>query len=125
MALRGVRGATTVAANTAEAILAATEALLAEMVAVNGIKPQDLAAATFTVTHDLDAAFPAQAARGLGWEMVPLLDALEIPVPGSLARCIRVLLLWNCDRSQAEIIHVYQGEARRLRPDLSRQGEPS
>jgi chorismate mutase len=125
MALRGIRGATTVTANTATEILAATETLLTEMVAVNGVASQDLAAAYFTVTHDLDATFPAQAARRLGWELVPLLDALEIPVPGSLARCIRVLLLWNCERLQTEITHVYQGEARRLRPDLSRQGEPS
>ncbi|MHB0859274.1 MAG: chorismate mutase [Anaerolineae bacterium] len=117
---RGVRGATTVAQDDAEGILVATQALLEAMVARNGICPEDLAAAFFTVTEDLSAAFPAQAARALGWEQVPLLDAREIPVPGSLPRCIRVLLLWNCDVDQARIVHVYQGDAQALRPDLRR-----
>ena len=81
----------------------------------------------FTMTDDLDAAFPAKAARMLGWQQVPLLDAREIPVPGSLPRCIRVLLLWNTDTPQSEIVHVYQGEARCLRTDLIQPksgGEP-
>ena len=119
MMIRGVRGATTVAENTAQAIGEATGALLEEMVAANGIRPEEVAAAYFTVTPDLDAAFPATAARALGWQYVPLLDACEIPVPGSLPRCIRVLVLWNTDRAQQEIVHVYQGEATRLRPDLA------
>ncbi|MHB1295485.1 MAG: chorismate mutase [Anaerolineae bacterium] len=118
MTTRGVRGATTVAADDADVIFAATRALLEEMTARNGIRPEDLAAAFFTLTEDLSAAFPARAARALGWEQVPLLDAREIPVPGSLSRCIRVLLLWNCDIDQAQIVHVYQGEAQALRPDL-------
>jgi len=119
MMIRGVRGATTVAENTARDIGEATRALPEEMVAANGIRPEEVAAAYFTVTPDLDAAFPATAARALGWQYVPLLDACEIPVPGSLPRCIRVLVLWNTDRAQQEIVHVYQGEATRLRPDLA------
>jgi chorismate mutase len=119
MMIRGVRGATTVAENTARDIGEATRALLEEMVAANGIRPEEVAAAYFTVTPDLDAAFPATAARALGWQYVPLLDACEIPVPGSLPRCVRVLVLWNTDRAQEEIVHVYQGEATRLRPDLA------
>jgi len=119
MMIRGVRGATTVAENTARDIGEATRALLEEMVAANGIRPEEVAAAYFTVTPDLDAAFPATAARALGWQYVPLLDACEIPVPGSLPRCVRVLVLWNTDRAQEEIVHAYQGEATRLRPDLA------
>ena len=119
MMIRGVRGATTVAENAAKAIGEATRTLLEELVAANSIRPEDVAAAYFTATADLDAAFPATAARALGWQYVPLLDACEIPVPGSLPRCIRVLVLWNTDRAQEEIVHVYQGEATRLRPDLA------
>ena len=119
MAVRGVRGATTAAGNDEESILAATQALLREMVSANGIQVKDLASALFTVTEDLDAGFPAKAARLLGWQHVPLMDAREIPVPGSLARCIRVLLIWNTDLAQQEVVHIYQGEARRLRPDLA------
>ncbi len=121
MMTRGIRGATTVEVNEPSAILAATRALLQEMASANGVRPEDLAAAWFTVTPDIDAAFPASAARGLGWQQVPLLDAREMPVPGSLARCIRVLLLWNTERAQDAIVHVYQGEARSLRPDLARR----
>jgi chorismate mutase len=118
MACRGMRGATTVEANTAEAILAATGELLARLVEANDLAAEDLASALFTVTPDLDAAFPAQAARQLGWQQVPLLDALEIPVPGSLPRCVRVLLHWNTDRRQGEVRHVYLRGAAGLRPDL-------
>ena len=118
MIVRGVRGATTVAANEAEAILEATQTLLSAMASANQIVPDDLAAAYFTVTTDLDAAFPAQAARRMGWHHVPLMDACEIPVPGSLPRCIRALLLWNSDVPQNQVVHVYQNGARQLRPDL-------
>lgn len=121
MACRGVRGATTVEANDAQAILTATKELLEALVVANDISPDDLASAIFTVTDDLDAAFPAQAARQIGWDHVALLDSKEIPVPGSLARCIRVLLLWNTDKKQEEIRHVYLREAQSLRPDLRRQ----
>ncbi|MBN1402437.1 MAG: chorismate mutase [Anaerolineae bacterium] len=118
MAVRGVRGATTAESNTAESILAATRTLLEQMASANAIQTEDLAAAYFTVTEDLDAAFPAHVARKMGWDQVPLLDAREIPVPGSLPRCIRVLLLWNTETPQGEIVHVYQAEAIWLRPDL-------
>jgi len=118
MALRGIRGATTTEANSAEAILSATRTLLEALTMANALRPEDLAAVFFTVTDDLDAAFPARAARELGWQRVPLLDAREIPVPGSLPRCIRVLMLWNSDSPQSEVVHVYLERAGVLRPDL-------
>ena len=119
MALRGVRGATTVQGNNGQSILGATRALLEEMVSSNNVQVEDIASVFFTATEDLDAEFPAKAARLLGWRHVPLLSAREIPVPGSLRHCVRVLLWWNTDRSQREVVHVYQGEARGLRPDLA------
>jgi chorismate mutase len=118
MAVRGVRGATTVPSNDAQSIVVATQSLLREMLEANRIELEDLAAAHFTLTDDLDAAFPAYAARQMGWEQVPLFDARQIPVPGSLPRCIRALLMWNTDVPQHSVIHVYQREAKRLRPDL-------
>ena len=89
------------------------------MIRRNGIEKEDVASAIFSVTHDLDAEFPALAARQLGWLDVPLLCTNEINVPGSLQRCIRVLVNWNTPKSQDEIIHVYVRDAQRLRPDLS------
>lgn len=118
MPVRGVRGATCATENTKESILGATRELLQALQEANGLDTDDIAAIWFTVTADLDAAFPAQAARQLGWEHVPLMDACEIPVPNSLARCIRVLLLWNTERSARQVVHIYQGEAQKLRPDL-------
>ena len=118
MSVRGIRGATTVSLNTEEEILDATRSLLQEMITRNGVEVDDLAAAFFTVTEDLNAAFPARAARELGWLQLPLLNGTEIPVPGSLRRCIRVLLWWNTDRTASEIQHVYQRDAIVLRPDL-------
>jgi len=123
MSVRGVRGATTVPEDDAAQIIAATRLLLQEMATRNQIAPQDLAAAFFTVTSDLTAAFPARAARELGWTEVALMDACEIPVPGSLPRCIRVLLLWNTKRTNSELVHVYQGQAVMLRPDLAKKEE--
>ena len=118
MACRGIRGATTVEIDSAEAIVAATRELLVGMVVANNAVAADIASATFTVTPDLTAAFPARAARELGWQYVPLLDAQEVPVPGSLPRCVRILVLWNTDLSQQEIRHVYLRGAASLRPDL-------
>ena len=115
---RGVRGATTVDANDREQILRATRQLLALMIRLNGIRREDVGSATFTVTKDLDAEFPALAARQLGWLDVPLLCSYEISVPGSLGLCIRILVQWNTDRTQEEIKHVYLRKAQRLRPDL-------
>lgn len=119
MMCRGVRGATTVQHNSREEILAATRQLLALMIRLNQIEPDDVASALFSTTCDLDAEFPALAARQLGWLDVPLLCSHEISVPGSLPLCIRVLVHWNTPKPQSEIRHVYTGGAVKLRPDLS------
>jgi len=118
MPCRGIRGATTVETDSAAAILEATHRLLAQIVEANGVDVADIASAFFTVTADLRAAFPAQAARSLGWHHVALLDAQEIPVPGSLPRCVRVLVHWNTSRPQDEIRHIYLDEAAQLRVDI-------
>ena len=117
---RGVRGATTVEVDDREQILTATRQMLGLLIRRNGINSDDLASAQFTVTSDLMAEFPALAARQLGWLEVPLLCGYEISVPGSLPRCIRVLLLWNTELPQSQIQHVYLHEAVKLRPDLTR-----
>jgi len=117
MATRGVRGATTADRNDAAAIAERTLELIRVLVEINGIRPEDLASATFTATRDLDAAFPAMPVRALpGWEDVPLICAREIPVPRSLGRCIRVLLHWNTGKPQAEVRHAFLRGARSLRP---------
>jgi chorismate mutase len=120
---RGIRGATTVELDSASAILEATRELLARIIEANDVAAQDVASAFFTATPDLSAAFPAEAARELGWRHVALLDAQEISVPGSLPRCVRVLVHWNTDRRPEEIHHVYLRGASSLRPDLWRGGE--
>jgi chorismate mutase len=117
--VRGVRGATTSDENSREAILQATRQLLALMIRLNGIESRDVASAIFTTTVDLDAEFPALAARQLGWLDVPLLCTHEIDVPGSLRSCVRVLVHWNTHKTQPEIKHVYLKRAVQLRPDLS------
>lgn len=119
MPCRGVRGATTCEENTAESILKATRELLALMIRQNGIQAEDVASAFFSTTRDLDAEFPALAARQLGWWDVALMCVNELDVPGSLRRCIRILLQWNTDKSADKIVHVYIKEAARLRPDRS------
>jgi prephenate dehydratase len=118
-----VRGATTVAQNDALAILDATRELLEAMTEANGLKPADIASVFFTVTPDLNAAFPARAAREMGWTEVPLLDAFEIGVPDALPSCIRVLIHWNTNRPPHAIRHVYLRDAVHLRPDLKKEGE--
>ncbi len=119
MPIRGIRGATTVAENEASLILQATRELLETMLKENeGMIPSDIASALFTVTEDLDANFPAQAARQMGWGLVPMLCAREIPVPNSLPRVIRVLVHWNTETPQSGVKHVYLHEAVKLRPDL-------
>lgn len=115
-AMRGIRGATTVDANDRDQILARTTELLSAIVELNAIAPEDLASVWFTVTPDLDAEFPAFAARELGWSDVPLICGQEIAVPGALAKCIRVLIHWNTDRTQAEIHHAFLRGAKTLRP---------
>ena len=119
MAMRGIRGATTVAADEPELILRATRELLEAILQENeGMRPEDVGSALFTVTQDLASTFPAQGAREMGWGLVPMLCAREIPVPGSLPRVIRVLVHWNTEVAQSEITHVYLHEAVSLRPDL-------
>ncbi len=120
MPCRGVRGATTVEANTSEEVLRATRQLLALIIRQNGIRAADVASATFSTTTDLDAEFPALAARQLGWLDVALNCVHELDVPGSLRLCIRVLLHWNTDKRPEEIVHVYIKEAAKLRPDRSK-----
>jgi len=117
VAVRGIRGAVAAEANTAEAILSATRELLQQMIAGNNVKITDIAAIHFSATPDLNAAFPARAARQLGWEAVPLFGHLEMEVPGALPRCIRVLMLVNTALPQDQIRHIYLGETRRLRED--------
>jgi chorismate mutase len=117
IACRGVRGATTIEANTAEDILEATTDLLEALILLNEITPEDVVSAVFTTTPELNAAFPALAARKLGWTEVPLLCAHEMAVPGSLQRVIRILLHINSPRTAAEIRHIYLRDARALRPE--------
>ncbi|HEU5433873.1 MAG TPA: chorismate mutase [Thermomicrobiales bacterium] len=112
---RGIRGATTVEANTAEDIIEATDDLLRAMIVLNDLRPEDVASAFFTTTVDLTAAFPALAARNLGWTEVPLLCAHEMDVPGALGNVVRVLLHVNTTRDASEIRHVYLRDARGLR----------
>ena len=123
MSCHGMRGATTVGENSERAIIAATRTLLERMVSANGIATEDIASVIFTTTLDLNAAYPARAARDLGWTNTPLLGAQEIDVPNSLPRCVRVLILWNTDRSIDQITHIYLGAAAALRPDLVRAEE--
>lgn len=122
-ACRGLRGATTSEANDREAILAATRELLTRLMVRNSFTPDDIAAAFFTVTDDLDAEYPALAARQLGWVDTALMCAREIPVPTSVVqRCIRVLLLVNTEQSAAHMRHVYLREAVALRPSRADEG---
>ena len=119
MPTRGIRGATTVTEDDVDLILQATRELLEAIVKENAdMKPEDIGSAIFTVTEDLAATFPAQAARQMGWSMVPMMCAREIPVPGSLPKVIRVLVHWNTETPQGEIKHVYLRGAVKLRPDL-------
>jgi chorismate mutase len=118
--VRGIRGAITVERDDAALLLDATERLLREIVAENGIDSGDVASALFTLTPDLVSQFPALAARRMGWTLVPLLNFTEVAVPGSLPRCVRVMLHINTDKRQDEIVHVYLDGARVLRPDLDR-----
>ncbi len=120
MTTRGIRGAINVESDQADQVLDATMELLNAILAANpGLESGDIASVFFTVTEDINSVHPALGARKLGWCLVPMLCAKEIPVPGSLPRCIRVLVHWNTDRAQESICHVYLREAVALRPDLS------
>lgn len=116
--VRGIRGATCADENSLERIHAATRELLSEMLRSNDVLSEDIASIMFTVTDDLNAAYPAKAARELGLVLVPLMCSREIPVPGAVPKCIRVLMLVNTTKSQKDLVHIYMKEAQRLRPDL-------
>jgi chorismate mutase len=114
---RGIRGATTADDNTRDAILTATHELLERIVAANDLCVEDIASVIFSTTPDLNAEFPAVAARELGWHDAALLSTHEIAVPDSLERCIRVLIHWNTTHLAHEIVHIYMHGATSLRPD--------
>ncbi|WP_202080001.1 chorismate mutase [Caldalkalibacillus salinus] len=118
--LRGVRGATTVTKDDTQEILQATETLVSDMVQQNNIEVESIASVWMTMTQDLTATFPARCLRHMsGWTFVPVMCAQEVAVPGSLEKCIRVMIHYHTDRAQHEIRHVYQNKATSLRPDLS------
>lgn len=117
--VRGIRGATTALENTRESISEAGRELLLKMAKENQFEVEDIASIFFSVTPDLNAMFPAKAARDLGWVHVPLFGSTEIDVPGSVERCIRVMLHVNTTKAQNDIKHIYLKEAKRLRPDLA------
>jgi chorismate mutase len=115
MQIRGIRGAITVESNTREAIVSATKELLSEILKNNKLKVEDIASVVFSASQDLNAEFPAVAARELGWNDTPLLCTREIEVPGSMRKCVRVLLHVNSDKKQKEMKHVYLKDAVKLR----------
>lgn len=119
MPVRGIRGATSTPADTRETILEVTRELLGEILRANQIVDFDeIVSILFTTTPDLTATFPAEAARELGMNQVPLLCASEIDVPGRLPRCVRVLVHINSDKPARDIVHIYLREAKTLRPDM-------
>jgi chorismate mutase len=117
MCIRGVRGATIVKENTREAILTATREMLQRLVEANGIEVDDIASAFFSTTRDLNADYPAIAARQLGWTDTALMCMHEMDVPHGLPRVVRVMLHWNTDKRSDQIVHVYINGAEALRPD--------
>ncbi len=120
MVVRGIRGATTVDTNEETLILQATTELIQSIAVRNQLVAEDIAAIYITATHDLNATFPARAIRYIdGWDMVPLICSQEIDVPGSLPLCIRLMIMVNTSKSQADMIHVYLHDAVKLRPDLA------
>ena len=121
MLARGIRGAITVNSNTKEEIIKMTKELLIALKGENNFKIEDIVSVFFSVTSDLNAAFPARAARELGWDKVPLFDLQEIEVPKSLPKCIRILIQINCQKSQTEIKHCYLRGAKILRKDLVKE----
>ena len=123
MMVRGVRGAITVNENSAEAILSATEEMLHWLIEQNSIEEEDVASLLFTSTPDLNAAFPAKAARNMGWRHVALMGFQEIDVPEGLKMCVRVLIHWNTDKSNRELKHAFLRGATALRPDLVKKAK--
>ena len=122
MSVRGIRGAVNIATNTKEEILTKSRELLEAIVRENKIQAEDIACAIFTLTPDLNADFPAYAARQLGWRDVPLMCAREIDVPEAMEKVIRVLLLVNSTTPPSKIKHQYLGDTPKLRPDLAQKG---
>ena len=119
MSMRGIRGAITVEQNEKEAIWQAAKAMMQELIARNELAPEDIGAVIFSMTEDLTAAFPTAGVRQIaGFSLVPLFDARQCAIEGSLERCIRVLVLAETEKGQSEIHHVYLGRARDLRPDI-------
>lgn len=123
MFVRGVRGAITVEENSAEAILSATEEMLVWLIEANGIEEDDVASVLFTSTPDINAAFPAKAARNMGWRHVALMGFQEIDVPEGLKMCVRVLIHWNTDKNNHELKHAFLRGAMALRPDLVKKSK--
>jgi chorismate mutase len=123
MRVRGVRGATTVEEDSAEAIWSATRELLEAMVTANGIDEADVASVFFTTTPDLRSAYPARAAREMGWRQTALMGMQEMDVPNGVAQCIRILIHWNTDKRIDELQHFFLRGAVALRPDLSEQSD--
>jgi chorismate mutase len=118
---RAIRGATTAASNTAEDILEATDELLRTVLALNEITPEDCVSLLFTTTHDLNATFPAVAARAIGLDQVPLMCSHEMNVPGALDMVVRVMVHINTEKPASAIRHVYLRRARELRPEWARE----
>jgi chorismate mutase len=117
--VRGVRGAITVAEDREEIILDATLLLMDDIIRENKLVAEDVASVFITCTEDIVSTFPAKALRRIaGWELVPIICSTEIPVPGSLPQCIRILLHINTELAQNEVKHVYLRDAEKLRPDL-------
>ena len=122
MKVRGIRGAITVTEDTEKAIITATTELLNEIIAANGLEEDNVASVTFSLTPDLNSAFPAVAARELGWDNVALFCCQELAINDALDRCIRILIHYNTDKKLAELNHIYLKDAKKLRPDLAEEG---
>ena len=121
MTVRGLRGATTVERDEAQAVLDATEALAIEMAVANGVSPEDIVSVLISTTRDIKSTFPAKAVRTMdGWMYVPVMCTHEMDVPGSMPLCIRILMQVNSEIPQKDIEHIYQNEAVKLRPDLKK-----
>ena len=119
MGMRGVRGAITVEKNEKAAIWQAAKAMMQELIERNELAPEDIGAVIFSMTEDLTAAFPTAGVRQLpGFDLVPLFDARQCAIEGSLEKCIRVLVLADTGKAQSDIHHIYMGKAVALRPDI-------
>lgn len=123
MRVRGIRGAISVESNTEESIISAVKELLEKIVELNSFEIEDICSVFFSTTQDLDAAFPAVAAREMGWHYIPMICLNEMVVPKSSERILRVLMHVNTDKNLEEIKHVYLGRAVLLRPDLVEQND--